>query len=710
MNSREMNFHRISRFTIYLVLIGMLINGCSVFRFKTPVPEMILPTQEPPAGVGEILRPQSGILPSGTTSITLELTTADPSVCRWSEAPDTPFTKMVNEFQLGQGSIRHSTLINNVTDGDDRWFYVRCISTASSETSDNRWSTHLRVLGPWNSGYPRIANHWGVPQERLGGNPFGNYVLIIPYQWKDAASKINQIRSINPGGKVLSYQMATQGSSSTDQLIINWIKSLPGEPGYACLLRNTDRQIIYDGKSNIAYYNLTIPYCRDTVVKKNLEEFISSDQGLDLIYDGIYWDSLPDRISGVAKNIDSNLDGKAEDPSTLDAAYQAGIVDFLRKIRSRLPDVILVGNAAPLVYADWLNGRVFDWQIDHIIEAKGDISWDQLFREYKQWISVGQYPFISIIESSADPIGRADMLEIVEAEAAASYQRMRFGLTTALLADGVYSFDLSSTAHGLSWWYDEYGAQYNENSSLPEQGYLGQPVGDAELLGTEGYVWTRYFENGLVLVNPSLKAQKIELPKSFCKLNGSQAPLYQTKVDDDTTQSTGEWSTETTTENQLGSTVHIARATSGASLTYSPDIRYDGLYTVYSWITPTSIQSDSVSISIDHALGTAKIRLNSNTGSNGWCSLGTYKFSKDNYAKAVLTTTGNGVVIADALKWVSVARYNDGNKVDQLVLQPQDGIILLNSCYKNSKDPSTLPSSSPELTSSPSCSSILQEQ
>ena len=44
--------------------------------------------------------------------------------------------------------------------------------------------------------------------------------------------------------------------------------------------------------------------------------------------------------------------------------------------------------------------------------------------------------------------------------------------------------------------------------------------------------------------------------------------------------------------------------------------------------------------------------------------------------------TGSGTVVADAFKWVSTARYNDGSEASEVTLQPQDGAVLLKSCYE----------------------------
>ena len=60
--------------------------------------------------------------------------------------------------------------------------------------------------------------------------------------------------------------------------------------------------------------------------------------------------------------------------------------------------------------------------------------------------------------------------------------------------------------------------------------------------------------------------------------------------------------------------------------------------------------------------------------------LDTYAFEAGKGAR-VLAATGNGSVVADALKWVSVACHNDGSQVSQVTLQPCDGIVLLSSCY-----------------------------
>jgi hypothetical protein len=97
---------------------------------------------------------------------------------------------------------------------------------------------------------------------------------------------------------------------------------------------------------------------------------------------------------------------------------------------------------------------------------------------------------------------------------------------------------------------------------------------------------------------------------------------------------------------------------------------------------PTTTQSSAVSVTVRHAQDEeAVLLLDETAGEVGWHSLGTYTFDAGEGARAVLAATGNGTVVADAFKWVSTARYNDGSQVSQISLQPQDGIVLLFSCY-----------------------------
>ena len=462
----------------------------------------------PPLG---LLEPSTNLLPAGTISVTLHLTTTVPSNCRWSETAGTAYGRMTNDFQEGQGALSHTTEVSGLRDLDDRWFYVRCQDTFGDRDPDgDERDTHLRVLGPWDGGYPRIANVYGDLVPGLAPLFAGND-LYIPYQLRDPAEEAAAIRAINPNAKILRSQNATYGWPDLDPLTTEWWNSQPGDPGYNCLLRNSNRQILTVEGWGHPMYNLTQTYCRAVLVQKNVEEFLSSapDLGANLAYDGIFWDGLSDRISWLGSDIDSNLDGRPDDPSVLDAAYQAGVEELLAQVRARLPHVLLLGNGSPPEYARWINGRLYETELSTMLAGAEGQTWDALVADYRDWTRRGQPPHITTLFGAPEAIygekhssqSVPHILPAFQAEAAASYQRMRFGLTSALMGDGLFFYDLREV-EGPPEWYDEFGAPGNSQAtSLPPRGYLGQPTGEPMLLiddlDTPDQILNGDFEDGL---------------------------------------------------------------------------------------------------------------------------------------------------------------------------------------------------------------------
>jgi hypothetical protein len=105
-----------------------------------------------------------------------------------------------------------------------------------------------------------------------------------------------------------------------------------------------------------------------------------------------------------------------------------------------------------------------------------------------------------------------------------NYQRLRFGITTALLGNGYFSYEINTNGHGSLglMWFDEY------DNSGEERGYLGYPVNDAFVVldfGNDGMVYRRDFDHGMVICNPSEREVIIDLGDVYRLINGSQVPL-----------------------------------------------------------------------------------------------------------------------------------------------------------------------------------------
>lgn len=564
-------------------------------------------------------------------------------------------------------------------------------------------------------GYPKIANLWGLYRTNYPADFYANFDLLIPYTFKEAEQVSAEIYILNPYALILHNQFGTKGREEMDALIHEWWVSKLGDRGYPCLLRDSSGNILITTGWKHPMVNLINEDCRRQIAEKNINEYLDSGKNTSgaRIYSGIYWDLLFGKITWLGDDIDSNLDGVPDNEDELNEEYKRSVIDYLRQIRLALPQAVLMGNEAPIEYSTLINGRLFEWQIAALLDGLELNSWEEIITDYREWAISGEKPRTTIIENAPeqaliDKFGTSQVNEISAAlaeEAATSYQRMRFGLVSALMGDGYYSFDLGKTAHGQFWWYDEYGRKLTDppSSGLPDQGYLGQPLGELQKIDSisvtqephplkeawkdlitspeediKSYdVWIREFEHGIAIANPTNTARSVQLDQEYCRLNGTQAPLFEVRVEDNQADSSGSWKEREANFNQFGETVLSILNVSGASVTYRPDIFYSGEYEVLVWVAPASDQAASVNYLVEYSGGKAEISIDQSNGEPGWRSLGKYPFEKGTNQTVKIYSSSEGQVIADAVKWVSTARFNDGSRVDSLVIQAHDGIVLI---------------------------------
>jgi hypothetical protein len=793
----------------------------------------------PPAG---ILEAAPVLTSDGVSANRLRLVTTKNAECRWSEASDLSFAQMSASFDAGQGEREHETLIRASDMQKRTSLYVRCRGTDGDNTLEQKqWQASMGMTSPSNFNYPRIGNLWGMITAPDELSAYTGFSLFIPFLLDNPESEIEALKSAHPEMVVLHNQDLTQGNPKTDPIAQTWLNSSPGSPGYGCLFRDSRGKILFTQMWSAPIVNMTRSECRASVIRRNLEEFASTPKGADgkSIYQGIYWDMVFDSISWLGSDIDSDLNGQPDDPAALDAAYKNGMQELLADLRQALPDVILMGNDATTGYQQWLDGRLFEWQLNSIQTGDSWPDWSAVIQEYSDWADQADIP-LAILESSPDQkklekYGDRYIDKLPQAvidEAQTEYQRMRFGLASALMGNGIYSFDLGPFFHGLPWWYDEYGTAGSAGtSSLPETGYLGAPTGDRMLMGntftngnqikngrfdtstanwnlwvnpendssatlslsggdespavqiqvngssqpwdvrfwqpgisieagksytlsfwargstpqtiyarfaqgsnlvdpsgfdvqtqistewksyvlsaqsaitkngeiwfnlgeTTGTIWLsdiqfgesspgvyiRPFEKGLALVNPFSVAQTVALPGTYCRVKGDQAPLSAIRIDDSQAAYSAGWAEEIADFLDFGETIHRSAAGGSGTAVYSPPFLYSGEYEVLAWVSPKAGNSSAAPVTIQYAGGEQTIRLDEKDGALGWRSLGKFPFSADTPAHASLGAAGDGSVVADAFKWVSTARFNDGAEVHEVTLQPMDGLVLLNEC------------------------------
>lgn len=215
-------------------------------------------------------------------------------------------------------------------------------------------------------------------------------------------------------------------------------------------------------------------------------------------WDGVFYDEMHDSIQSLGP-VDIDNNGQDDDAGTTNARWVQGYERLFQITRAKIgADRILINNGSSLPgYFPYVNGRMFE---SFPAAGSSPSQWSGMLRDYLSFDTrVGYNPPFIILNVNTGNAGDGS-----------EYRRMRFGLATALLGDGYYSFTFGDQDHGQLWRYDEYGAA------------LGSPKGDPIALGNN--LWTREYSNGKVVVNGAGTPQTVTLEGEYEKLHGIQDP------------------------------------------------------------------------------------------------------------------------------------------------------------------------------------------
>lgn len=222
------------------------------------------------------------------------------------------------------------------------------------------------------------------------------------------------------------------------------------------------------------------------------------------LWDGIFYDNVWDNASWMNDgNNDTNNDGRKDDKSFIDTAWNQGMVNMLLTTRQVLdPKLIIMGNGGQS-YIPYMNGRLFEG-----FGFSWDGGWSGSVDKYKKFVAGSQKPQTTSLIFNTDNTGIFN-----------NYSQVRFGLGTTLLSDGYFGYDYGTNDHSQILWYDEYSAN------------LGRPLGPARLTSNGKIsdsivpeMYRREFERGVVFVNGSDFRRRVLLGGELEALKGNQDP------------------------------------------------------------------------------------------------------------------------------------------------------------------------------------------
>jgi hypothetical protein len=200
-------------------------------------------------------------------------------------------------------------------------------------------------------------------------------------------------------------------------------------------------------------------------------------------------------------------------------------------------------------------------------------------------------------------------------------------------------------------------------------------------------VLRRDFANGIALLNATNQTQTISLEPGFRRLNGDQAALYEYIVDDkgDAFTFSGGWSKveyDSGTWKATGPFYHDwgdhAHQSVDGEARWDLQLSSSDVYTITAWY-PAAPSASTWNSAVVYEIVqgdtvVASATINQRTGGDEWHQIGQVQLSPGAFVR--MKCSGGAPCIADALHVRSQSRYNNGNPVSSVTLQPMDGIIL----------------------------------
>jgi hypothetical protein len=221
------------------------------------------------------------------------------------------------------------------------------------------------------------------------------------------------------------------------------------------------------------------------------------------IFDGQFNDIFNYR---PPKDMDWNGDGKTDsrNDETVRELYRQGHVDGLNEVAKLRPNSFVIGNVncSPETNEGMLTEPEYKGRVVGLYEAAAGPTWAT--ESYGGW-KLMMKGYQTLVENS---LHRAAILNIHGDKF--DYQTLRYGLASALMGDGYFSY---SDGYSDVLWYDEFDVD------------LGLAIDPLQTSPWKQGVYMRRFEGGMAIVNPKGNGtQSVSIPSGYRRIDGVQDP------------------------------------------------------------------------------------------------------------------------------------------------------------------------------------------
>ena len=451
-------------------VIALSVLACRAALCQTP----------PPISLTNV-NPPNSLLAPGTTSLSLSFNTPQPDTCGYSVNTLLDLSQM-QPVDIAGPTATHRVMVTGLNADPQvvNNVFIRCASVTGF------WAPQYRDVAEPNGDFPRIGSIWGgaYVYDTQPAEAAKVQLYLSPGMSLD---QVATLRAADPGMIALMGAAATYAGP--------W-ENFPDD----YYLKDTQGSNIQIAPGAVYVLNLTRPDVAVGVANYVYQQLLEGG----LAYDGVFFDNVFYTVSwyttdvyGNPVQISSAGNGVPDNSATLDAAWRAGVILEINTLHNLVPYGLLVGHTqspADPQLMSLFNGDSLAYEAVNVRE--GEMSFGDFWRDYQDPFLQGLSPKVEQIQSGPPNVisygyGYQPMATLPASTIAFAqtfYPNMRFGLATALMNDGFFTYDLGDTQCCVNWWYDEYDF------------HLGQPLGPAVRVGPgpgPNFLTNGGFENGL---------------------------------------------------------------------------------------------------------------------------------------------------------------------------------------------------------------------
>ncbi|MFA5023837.1 MAG: putative glycoside hydrolase [Patescibacteria group bacterium] len=363
--------------------------------------------------------------------------------------------------------------------------------------------------------YPRLANYflkWEISDSEAVELSKWDLLIVDMETITTSRAQLLKIREANPQIIILAYltpQEIINEPDSYSQAVLR--QELAGHLNDGWWLKDSSGNKIsnWPGTSLLNLANGATTDVNGYLWNDYLPEFVVQKIKGAGLFDGIFYDNIWNDISWLNNgDIDINGDGQKENSETLNRLWIEGVEKILLKTKALAGDdwLLMINGHTFAEYQKIINGLMIE-SFPSPWENNG--SWPDAMKTYSRLPSVNLQPSLPIIN--------------VTDKNQANYRHFRYGLASALLGDGFYSFDYDVTNHGQTWWYDEYDLKLGPAQSQP---YNLLNASSSEF---KVGLWRRDFKYGTAIVNSTNQEQRYVFSREeLIKIKGGQDFSFNT--------------------------------------------------------------------------------------------------------------------------------------------------------------------------------------